>query len=470
MQKSVLIVDDDADVRRGLCLLVEKKALLWEAAASGEAAMQTLQHRHFDIVFTDLKMQGMNGMDLLREIKRRWPKTAVIVITGFGTIETAVQAMSQGAKHYITKPFNNKEIFLTVDRVLREQEIVDELIHLRAEVERKYGFHSLVGRDRQMTEVFELIRKVSQTTVPVLIRGESGTGKELAARAIHYEGPRKKWKFVALNASALPDTLLEGELFGSRKGAYTGADQNRLGLLARSSGGTFLLDEIGDMSPLIQSKLLRVLQEKEVTPLGSSDPVKLDLRVIASTNVDLEKAVREKCFREDLYYRLNVVQISLPPLREREGDIPLLAEHFIRRFSDEQGCEPKVLAPSAMRILTTYHWPGNVRELENVAHRAMVIAEGSQITHRDLILSDDRFKAIHPRDGYHGLPYDQAKERAIETFQRDYITRALAESGGNITHAAEKSGITRAALRRIIQRHQISPRPPKAGNLSADSV
>ena len=459
MHRRVLVVDDDSDFRRGLSLLLARKGLVCELAACGDDALEVLKHEHFDIVFTDLKMPGMGGMQLLREIKRQWPATVVIVITGFGTIETAVEAMSEGAHYYVTKPFNNHEIVLTIDRVLREQEMQEELDFLRAEVEKKYGFANLIGRDRQMEEVFELIRKVSATNVPVLIYGETGTGKELVAQAIHYEGSRKKRPFVGLNVSALPDSLLEGELFGARKGAFTGADRDRAGLLAKASEGTLFLDEIGNMSAQFQSKLLRILQEKEMTPLGSTETVRTDARVIAATNVDLAQEVREGRFREDLFYRLNVLQIQLPPLRERAGDISLLAEHFVAKYCDEQNCQNKRLSPSALRVLTSYSWPGNVRELENVVSRALVIADGDELTHRDIILEQGRSGS----DGHHGLSYNQAKERTIEVFQRDYVTRVLAECGGNISRAAERSGITRAALRRIIQRHRIATRPADPG-------
>lgn len=459
MPRRILIVDDDRDFRRGLGLLLERKNLSCESVESGHAALEALKHRHFDIVFTDLNMPGMDGLDLLRTIKRNWPQTAVLVITGFGTIETAVDAMSEGAHYYVTKPFNNHEITVTVDRVLREQQIEDELELLRAEVTKKRGFGNLLGRDRQMVEVFELISKVGSTNVPVLVCGETGTGKELVAQAIHYEGARSKRPFVGLNASALPDSLLEAELFGSRKGAFTGADRDRKGLLVKASEGTLFLDEIGNMSNQFQNKLLRMLQEKEVTPLGSSDSIKVDVRVIAATNIDLGEEVRAGRFREDLFYRLNVIQIRLPPLREREGDVPLLAEHFIEKYCVDQGCSRKRLTPAALRVLTTYSWPGNVRELENVISRALIIADGDELTHRDIILEHERFSSDGSSAAHYGLPYDQAKERAIEAFQRDYVARVLSECSGNISRAAEKSGITRAALRRIIHRHQISAAP-----------
>lgn len=461
MDRTALVVDDDADFRRGIGLILRGKGLRHESAATAEEALDALTHRHFDLVFTDLKMPGMGGLALLREIRRQWPKTIVVMITGFGTIETAVQAMSEGAFHYVTKPFNNSEIAMTVERALREKEMADELDHLRAEVERRYGFANLIGRDRQMVQIFELIRKVAGTSVPVLITGESGTGKELVARAIHYEGARSKGPFVGLNASALPDTLAEAELFGARKGAFTGADRDRQGLLLKASGGTLFLDEIGSMSPSLQSKFLRVLQEKEMTPLGTSEPVKVDLRVVSATHVDLDAEVRAHRFREDLYYRLNVVQIRLPSLRARMADLPLLVEHFQKKYAEAQGCERKLFTPSAMRLLTAYVWPGNVRELENVVSRAMVIAEGPEILPRDIVLMDERFSWVGQGNGFYGLPYDQAKERAIDVFQKEYVARLLDECEGNITRAAERSGITRAALRRIIQKHRITSEAKK---------
>ena len=455
MNRAALIVDDDADIRTGLSLILRKNEVECGFAASAQEALEILKHQHFGLVFTDLKMPEMDGLELLRVIKKRWPKTIVIVITGFGSIETAVEAMSAGAYHYITKPFFNNEILITLERALYEQELTDELIYLRAEVEKKYSFHNLIGRDRQMLEVFELVRKVSASTVPVLIRGESGTGKELVARAIHYLSGRKKKRFFGLNTAALPDTLLEAELFGVRKGAFTGADMDREGLFVQVTGGTLFLDEIGSMSPLFQSKLLRALQEGEIIPLGTTNPISVDVRILAAANLELEEALRSRHFREDLYFRLNVVEIHIPPLRDRIEDIPLLVEHLIGKLVEEQGITPKKVTPAVLRVLMSYPWPGNVRELENVIHRAVIVSEGEEITHRDIVFKDERFVTVASSDKFYGLPYDQAKERAIELFQRDYVSRILETTGGNITHAAENAGMTRAALRRIVNKHSI---------------
>ncbi|MEK6777062.1 MAG: sigma-54 dependent transcriptional regulator [bacterium] len=456
MSWSVLIVDDESDVRRGLQLILGKKNFDVKGAASSEEALELLRHSHFDFVITDIKMGGMHGIELLKKVKEKWPRTEVIVITGFGTIETAVEAMRLGAYHYITKPFNNDEVTLTLQRAAHEQELENELDRLRSQVQGPQGFHKIIGRDRQMLEIFSLIERVAPTNVPVLIQGESGTGKELIARAIHMQSSQVQDKFIAVNSAAFPDTLLESELFGSRKGAFTGADQDRKGLFLEASGGTLFLDDISNMSEAFQAKLLRVLQEGEILPLGQTQPLKVDVRILAAANRDLADEVKSGKFREDLYYRIHVVPIRVPPLRERQGDIPLIASHILKRFCTAQGLPCKRIMPDAMRIITAYPWPGNVRELENTLHRAALISEGEEIRQGDMVVSDEekRFGGLVSR--FYSLPYDEAKERILELFQKEYVQNILSECSGNISRASEKCGLTRAAMHRIIKKHGLS--------------
>jgi len=456
MSWSVLVVDDESDVRRGLQLILGKKSFDVKGAASSEEALELLRHRYFDFVITDIKMGGMHGIELLKKVKEKWPRIEVIVITGFGTIETAVEAMWLGAYHYVTKPFNNDEVILTLQRAVHEQELEAELDRLRNQVEEQQGFYRIIGRDRQMLEIFSLIGRIAPTNVPVLILGESGTGKELIARAIHMQSLRVQEKFIAVNSAALPDTLLESELFGSRKGAFTGADQDRKGLFLEASGGTIFLDDISNMSEAFQAKLLRVLQEGEILPLGQTQPVKVDVRILAAANRDLAEEVKAGKFREDLYYRIHVVPIKVPPLRERREDIPLIASHILKRFCTAQGLPSKRIMPDAMRVIMAYPWPGNVRELENTLHRAALISEGEEIRQSDMVLSDEEKRFGGLVRPFYGLPYDEAKERILGLFQKEYVQNILCECNGNISRAAERCGLTRAALHRIIKKHGLS--------------
>jgi len=437
----VLIVDDEPDVRLGLSMLAGSIGMSAREASSAEAALAILVDWHPHVLLTDITMGRMSGMDLLDETRRRWPEVRVVLITGFGTIELAVEAMRRGASHFLTKPFDNEEILALLRQCGREGLMAERM---RAASEAG-GEGPLIGRSAAMRQVLDLVEQVAPTPMSVLIEGESGTGKELVARALHTGGPRRDRPFLAVNTAALPDALLESELFGHAKGAFTGADRERKGLFEQAQGGTVLLDEVGLMPLPFQGKLLRVLQERTVVPLGTTKPLPVDFRLLAATSRSLEERIREGQFREDLYYRLRVVTIAVPPLRERMEDLPALAAHFLSKYAREiesMRSDRPPLSAAALAALMRHGWPGNVRELENCMQRALVLCRGPEILPEHLGL---------PGDEAAPLSYEEEKQRAVREFQRRYIDRALAASGGNISEAARTCGLTRAALQRILR-------------------
>jgi DNA-binding NtrC family response regulator len=450
----VLIVDDQEDIARGLALLLTEIGVEVMTTSSGGEALEYIMRNPVDVVITDIRMPGLGGISLLQKIKEYRPRIEVILLTAFGSIESAIEAMKKGAFHYVTKPFSNDELLIVVRRAVQEKRFHEELEYLRETVNKSYAFENIIGRNWRIQEVFETVRKVAPSKAAILIHGESGTGKELIARAIHQNSPRAKHRFMGINAAALPENLLEAELFGYRKGAFTGAELDKKGLLVQASLGTVFLDEIGSMSLAFQSKLLRVVQEMEVTPVGATEPVEIDVRFIAATNIELEKAIKEGNFREDLFYRLNVVRINVPPLRERREDIPLLCSHFVDKWNENGN--RKSLTPGALRRLMEYDWPGNVRELENVVQRSMLVAESDSIQPADIILGNEQLPWLAEAEGFSGITYDKAKEEVFRRFQKEYFTSLLAKCNGNITLAAESSGITRTALHRIIKKLALS--------------
>ncbi|MCC6557889.1 MAG: sigma-54-dependent Fis family transcriptional regulator [Polyangiaceae bacterium] len=452
----ILVVDDKRDLARGVALILKKLSGDIAVAHSAEEALESLEQRQVDLVLSDIKMPGRDGLSLLECIRERWPSTRVVLFTAYGTIESAVAAMKQGAFDYLTKPFNNDELLVVAGRALKEIQDEQELLRLRAEVAGAYGLHGLCTRDPHMLPVIEGIRRVAPTNATVLIFGESGTGKEVVARAIHAESPRAAGPFVAFNAAAIPEGLAEGELFGRKRGAYTGADRDHKGLFLEANGGTLLIDEVSSMPAGLQGKLLRVLQEREVLPLGSTTPVRIDVRIIAATNVDPRRLVREGALRRDLYYRLSVMRISIPPLRERIEDIGLLAKLFLERATPP-GQPPKGLSPRALRLLISHDWPGNVRELQNVIERAALISRDGELGPADIVLEHDDLE--WQPEGEEDLAYEEAKRRAIESFQRRYVETLMSHSGGNVSAAARRAGITRAALHRILKRLGVDAGP-----------
>ena len=439
----VLVVDDELEMRTLLQDVLQDEGLRVTVAANGSEALKQLGEEHYAVVLTDLRMQEMQGIDLLREIKRTYPDINVIVMTAFGSVDTAIEAMKEGAYDYLTKPVKNEELLRVANRAVREAALRREVTLLRREVLKEYSFHQILGKSKPMREVFDLIRRIADSVTNVLITGESGTGKELVAKAIHYNSDRRDAPFVPVNCAAIPDLLLESELFGHLKGAFTDAKADKRGLFEEAQKGTLFLDEISELPVMLQSKLLRAIQEREVRRVGATRSVSVDVRIIAATNVNLAEAIKAKQFREDLYYRLNVIEMRLPPLRERKEDIPLLVEAFLRRCAETRRKGVKGMTESALALLIDYHWPGNVRELENVIERAVTL------TLQDQIISDDLPSTIQGTRGDRRL-IDEATERtrSLGEVEQEYILRIMDKTGGNKYQAAQILGIDRKTLYR----------------------
>lgn len=437
----VMVVDDDREMGVFLVDILREAGYTVDAYESGGEALAAMAKTRPEVLITDLMMKQMQGMDMLREAKRRDADLAVVMITAFGTVETAVEAMRLGAFYYLMKPFDNNDLLLLVERALEERHLRTEVQRLQREVEAHYHFDHIIGKSAAMQQVFNLMGRVKDSQVSVLLTGESGTGKDLIARTLHYQSIRKQAHFIALNCAAIPEQLLESELFGYVRGAFTDARQDKRGLFVEAHGGTVFLDEVGELPLVLQAKLLRVLEEKEVRPLGSTKGEKVDVRIIAATNRNLENAVAAGTFREDLYYRLNVVEINLPPLRERPEDLPLLIHHFMTGSS--HAAQARRIAPEALRILLSYPWPGNVRELENTLERALVLCQGEEITKADL---SARLTGSVP----HALGLQTALMRraSLADLEREYILLALEWSEGKKKEAADLLGIDRRTLYR----------------------
>ncbi|MDO9117534.1 MAG: sigma-54 dependent transcriptional regulator [Nitrospira sp.] len=382
--EKILVVDDEQSLREVLSIMLKRAGYAVTAVSDGEEAIEQVQKEIFDLVITDLRMPKVDGMEVLRAVKSASPETVVLIITAFATADSAVEAMKQGAYDYLTKPFQVDEVQLIIRNALEKRRLTTENILLKREMASQSSFAQLVGQSEAMQKVFDVVKKVADSKSNVLICGESGTGKELVARAIHYNSARSPLPFVAVNCSAVPETLLESELFGHMKGSFTGAISNKAGLFEVANGGTIFLDEIGDTTPTIQVKLLRVIQEREFRRVGGTQDIKVDVRIVAATNKDLEKAVADGSFREDLYYRLDVIPIRLPPLRLRSGDIPLLVTHFLARFSKESGKPMPTISSEAMQVLLGHEWRGNVRELENLIERVVAFSTGGTVTDADM--------------------------------------------------------------------------------------
>ena len=453
-QCRVLVVDDENDVRLGLRLLAQGVGAQVRDAPTAEAALETVRSWEPHVVVSDITMPGRSGLDLLEAIKRDWPHTRVVLITGYGTIEMAVTAMQRHASHFVTKPFENSVMKEAITRLGR-QALLDAQIREARSKEGAGG--EVVSQDPRMRAVMERVAQVAPTAMSVLIAGESGVGKELVARAIHRQSAVADRPFLALNTAALPDALLESELFGHARGAFTGAVRDRKGVFERAGGGTVFLDEIGLMSLTFQSKLLRVLQERTVVPLGASKEVPVSFRLVCATAQDLTDRMASGTFREDLYYRIHVVRIDVPPLRDRPQDIAALATHFVAKYADSVPAlraRALGLARASLDTLRAHTWPGNARELENCVQRALVACQGTTILPEHLGLKG----AEGQESSQEALPYDVAKQEAIRSFQRRYVENALERAGGNVTRAAETCGMTRAALQRILRALKIDRR------------
>ena len=451
---SVLIVDDDLDMLSMLERIVHKKCRCKvKTAPSGEQAWQLLEAWQPDIVLTDIKMPGLDGLVLLQKIKEQFPAIAVIMMSGYGTVDSAIAALKNGAYDFIQKPFDNEHLLHTLQRCLEHLCLLEKNRRLQSRLASQDAFPGFTGASAKIKEVYGLIGRLADTDVTVLIRGESGTGKELAARALHGLSTRNKKPMVTVNCPALPEHILESELFGYAKGAFSGATHDKKGLFLEANGSTILLDEIGDLPPPLQTKLLRVLQEKEIMPLGQTKSLAVDVRVLASTNRNLEEKIRQGLFREDLFYRLNVVTITMPPLRKRPEDIPALAQHFLATFAKEYDREALVFAADALPALVKRCWKGNVRELQNVIKRAVLLADGPAISAAQLTEPEQETSAPNPlTENLHALHYNLAKQRLVEDFSAAYLAEALQQNSGNVTAAAQASGMNRQAFQKLMHR------------------
>ncbi|MDR3135675.1 MAG: sigma-54 dependent transcriptional regulator [Deltaproteobacteria bacterium] len=468
----VLIVDDEEHIRKIMSIMLSKRGHHCRVAASGEEALSLVDKETFDVVFTDLNMPGIDGLGLLARLRAEVPDTIVIMVTAFAAVDTAIQAMKEGAYDYIAKPFNEEEIVLVLDKALERGRLLDENKRLKREIGERRDANVFLGQSLAIAKVFDIISKVADTKATVLIIGESGTGKELAARSIHQNGPRADRPFVAVNCGAIPQNLMESEFFGHVKGAFTGADRAKTGLVAESDGGTLFLDEVSDLPLDMQVKLLRVLQEEEVRKIGENTPVKVDLRVVAATNKNLKEEVAHGRFREDLFYRLNVISLRMPPLRERREDIPLLVTHFLAQAVSKNNLQPKRFSPAAIRVMVAQTWGGNVRALKNVVEQAAIMSDGPVINPEDLPFrpkaSDfETARLPSPDIPVVRIPDDWTDLKAAiksvtELAEKEIIGRVLASKGGNRTRAADLLGLSRRALITKIANYNLEKVPAMA--------
>ena len=443
----ILVVDDEENMVHFLTKLLRAEGFVVEGTGTGEAALDRLRDAPFELVLTDLKLPDTDGIEILKAARELHPETVVVLITAHGTIESAIEAMRAGAYDYVTKPFRASEILQVVNKALERVRLRREVVQLRQAVEQRFGLAGLVGKSAKMQEVYTQIEKFAAARGVVLIQGESGTGKELVAKALHFNSPRKAGPFVVIDCGAIPEALQESELFGHEKGAFTGAIATKKGLFEEAHGGTLFLDEVAELAPGLQAKLLRALQDGEIRRVGGTKTLRVDARVIAATNRDLAAEVRDGAFREDLFFRLNVFPLFLPPLRERREDIPLFVDHFLDRIAQDGGGPLKRLSPEALRAMLAYPWPGNVRELEHALERAALLSEGEAITARDLppeILAPGDELTVSLPGSTEG--FKETMARVIRDVEVRLIRRALAQSGSNRTEAARILGISRRAL------------------------
>jgi len=441
VKPKVLIVDDDPSLRHMLTAVLTDGDYHVEQADDGKAAVEAVEKKFYDLILMDVRMAGMGGLEALKHIKRISPSIPVIIMTAYASVETAREALKSGAIDYLTKPLDIDELKIAAARVLRHYQLEQENRYLRERLEDRFDFGNIIGKSTAMHKLLETVAQVAPTEATVLITGESGTGKEVIANAIHQNSPRCERPMIKVNCAALPETLLESELFGHEKGAYTGATARTRGRFQLAHQSTILLDEISEMTPATQAKILRTLQEREIEPLGSGSTIKIDTRVIASTNKSIEKEIREGRFREDLYYRLNVVKLEIPPLRKRREDIPLLADHFLKQYVEKNRKLVKGFTPKALDIMMRYDWPGNVRELENLVERSVIMVRGDMIT-------PGEFPApIAGTDGETGKEASNlTRGRSLKDVEKEMILRTLEETGGNRTHTAKILGISRRTL------------------------
>lgn len=445
---SILIIDDEAIIRETLSDWLEREGYITETVVTGEEGIEKERINKFDIAIVDLKLPGMDGIEIIRKLKEIDPDISVIMITAYATIETAVCAMKEGASDYLTKPFNLEEISLVVKKIAEHQRLIAENILLRKQLQDRYSFKNIVGKSSKMRKIFELIESVADSDSTILIQGGSGTGKEVIAQAIHQRSSKANRPFITVNCAAIPDNLLESELFGYEKGAFTGALQSKKGRFELANGGTLFLDEVTDMSLAAQIDLLRVLQEKEFRRVGGEKLIPTNVRIIAASNKDVEEEVTSNNFREDLYYRLNVIPIYLPPLRERKRDIPFLITHFLKKYSKKTKRKIKGVSKESLILLARYNWPGNVRELENVIERAIVLGK------EEFIMPNDLPERIR-KDTVTGKDACPTVDKSLEEIEKEYITSILRETSWNLSQTAKTLEITRATLYNKIRKYRI---------------
>ena len=457
MNLRILIVEDEPNMRKTLSSILKEEEYIPLETSRAKEGLKILSQENISLIVSDIKMPEMDGLQFLKEIRTRGYDIPVILITAYGSFDSAVEALRLGAYDYITKPFNPEAIIHTIRRALEHRKLKEENIYLKEELERKSGFEELVGDTEVMHEVYSLIDKVAESKVPVLLRGESGTGKELVARAIHKRSGRRDKNFVILNCGALPETLLESEIFGHEKGAFTGADKRKLGIFEVGDEGTIILDEIGDLSSSIQMKLLRFLQSEEFIRVGGIAPIKVNVRIISATNKNLEKLIEESKFRNDLYYRVNAVSINLPPLRDRRDDIPSLVGHFLKKYSEEDNIPLKKISDEVYPVLYKYSWPGNVRELENLVRAMLVLSEGDVLKLKDLpdYIVQTESKNIPFSSEY---SFKEIKEKA----ERDYLVALLKKVEGNISKASKIAGFSRRHFYDKLKQYGIDTRKLKS--------
>lgn len=457
VKEQILVVEDEPDLAERCQELLQSKGYDTRVATDGEEALRLLQASEPHLIVTDLKMPGMSGMELLEHVKERHPHIQVIMMTAYSTVEDAVAAMRLGACDFVAKPFTPEHLTVVVEKALAEQVLRDENRSLRDQLNQQYGFDNIIGRSPAMSGIFNDIRKIADTSINVLVSGASGTGKELIARSIHANSRRASRAFVALNCGALPEHLVESEIFGYERGAFTGAARPKPGLLETAHGGTFLMDEIGELPASLQVKFLRVLQDGRFRRLGSTQEREVDVRLICASNQELEDLVDAGRFREDLYYRINTFTIAIPPLKQRIDDIPLLAHHFLEKYRTRNNIGVHGIRPDTMELLCRHEWKGNVRELENAIERAMVLANGDVITPEDLpssILADSPGEPVNPGQ-YMEMPFKRAKARLVEDFEKHYVVKVLRMYQGNISRAAAHSGIDRRSLHRLLVKYEL---------------
>ncbi|MFW6140079.1 MAG: sigma-54-dependent transcriptional regulator [Acidobacteriota bacterium] len=449
----ILIIDDEQSILDLLDMVFKKQGYAVETALSADKAFKLINEDDIDLVLTDVKLPQKSGMEILKYVKKNKPEIPVIMITAYGTIKQAVEAFKTGAVDYVLKPFDIEELKIIVEKGLKERRLKEENVLLKKELKERYSFKNMIGRSKPMQEIFGLIEKISGTDSTVLITGESGTGKEMAARAVHFHGKRKEKPFVTVNCGALPENLLESELFGHVKGAFTGAVAHKKGMFQVAHKGTLFLDEIGEMSPQTQVKVLRAIQEKTIRRVGGTEEIPVDVRIISATNQDLKEKLKQGTFREDLFYRLNVITLNMPPLRERKEDIPSLVNHFLKKHCEKMGIQMKRVAPEVFSVFEAYPWPGNIREAENVIERIVAIEERETITRNSL---PDELLQPHESAGEDinlGPGFDL--NRVLDDLTEKYIKKALNQTNGSMKKACSLLGVNYRSLRYLIDKHGI---------------